>query len=145
MLPTTISLALLCLLTYTGATSTTFEQLCLAFHPEQTITNATRSFVEYVPANKTLEFPDNDASCNRKSQKVAVDLCRLAMSIKTSDQSSIIFEAWFPEHWSGRFLATGNGGIDGCIKYEDIAYASANGFATVGANNGKNGTGGLLW
>ncbi|KAF2029366.1 tannase and feruloyl esterase, partial [Setomelanomma holmii] len=29
------------------------------------------------------------------------------------------------------------------IKYEDLAYTSANGFAAVGANNGKNGTGGL--
>jgi feruloyl esterase len=29
------------------------------------------------------------------------------------------------------------------IKYEDLAYTSSNGFAAVGANNGKNGTGGL--
>jgi feruloyl esterase len=29
------------------------------------------------------------------------------------------------------------------IKYEDLAYASANGFAAVGANNGKDGTDGL--
>jgi hypothetical protein len=28
------------------------------------------------------------------------------------------------------------------IKYEDLAYGAANGFATVGANNGKNGTSG---
>ncbi|KAL5115232.1 hypothetical protein ACEQ8H_006906 [Pleosporales sp. CAS-2024a] len=31
------------------------------------------------------------------------------------------------------------------IKYEDIAYASSHGFAVVGANNGKNGTGGLAF
>jgi feruloyl esterase len=29
------------------------------------------------------------------------------------------------------------------IKYEDLAYTSSRGFAAVGANNGKNGTGGL--
>jgi hypothetical protein len=29
------------------------------------------------------------------------------------------------------------------IKYEDLAYTSLNGFATVGTNNGKNGTGGV--
>ncbi|KAH7414181.1 feruloyl esterase B precursor [Phaeosphaeria sp. MPI-PUGE-AT-0046c] len=143
MFTAAISLALCCLIYHTKATSPTFEQQCLAFHPEQIITSATRSFVEFVPANKTLQFPDNDSTCNRKSQTVAVDLCRIAMSITTSEQSNIIFEAWLPEDWSGRFLATGNGGIDGCIKYEDIAYGSANGFATVGANNGKNGTGGL--
>lgn len=28
------------------------------------------------------------------------------------------------------------------IKYEDIAYGAANGFATVGSNNGHNGTAG---
>jgi hypothetical protein len=31
------------------------------------------------------------------------------------------------------------------IKYEDLAYGSSNGFATVGANNGKNGTSGLAF
>jgi feruloyl esterase len=29
------------------------------------------------------------------------------------------------------------------IKYEDLAYTSFNGFASVGTNNGKNGTRGL--
>lgn len=29
------------------------------------------------------------------------------------------------------------------IKYEDLAYTSSQGFAAVGANNGKNGTDGL--
>lgn len=37
---------------------------------------------------------------------------------------------------------TGNGGIDGCIKYEDVDYGTANGFSTAGSNNGHNGTGG---
>lgn len=31
------------------------------------------------------------------------------------------------------------------IKYEDLAYGSLNGFATVGANNGKNGTTGTAF
>jgi feruloyl esterase len=31
------------------------------------------------------------------------------------------------------------------IKYEDLAYGSLNGFATVGSNNGKNGTSGLAF
>jgi hypothetical protein len=44
--------------------------------------------------------------------------------------------------WNSRFLATGNGGIDGCIKYEDIAYGLSHGFASTGSNNGHNGTGG---
>jgi hypothetical protein len=29
------------------------------------------------------------------------------------------------------------------IKYEDLAYTSSNGFASVGSNNGHNGTSGV--
>ena len=52
-------------------------------------------------------------------------------------------EAWLPRNWTGRFLATGNGGLAGCIQYPDLAYGSRMGFAVVGANNGHNGTSGL--
>ncbi|KAL9076013.1 MAG: hypothetical protein Q9157_003815, partial [Trypethelium eluteriae] len=52
-------------------------------------------------------------------------------------------ELWLPETWQGgRVLASGNGGIDGCIEYENLAYGTQHGFATVAANNGHNGTGG---
>ena len=96
----------------------------------------------FVAAGTTLQFPDNDPSCARPNQTVSVDLCRIALNISTSSRSGVIFEGWFPENWAGRFLATGNGGIDGCIKYEDVNYGAANGFSTVGSNNGHNGTGG---
>ncbi|KAK9417782.1 putative DNA polymerase V [Seiridium unicorne] len=118
----------------------TFESQCLAFKPETNIWNSTRTQLQYVPAGTNLTFPDDDATCNRNSQVVSVDLCRIALSIPTSNRSSITLELWLPETWTGRTLATGNGGIDGCIKYEDIAYAVANGFAAVGTNNGHNGT-----
>jgi hypothetical protein len=94
--------------------ATTFEHQCLAFTPEQIVPNATRRTVEHVPKNTTLAFPKNDATCNRAKQVVSSNLCRIALSIQTSSESSIVFEAWLPERWSGRFLATGNGGIDGC-------------------------------
>ena len=94
--------------------SPSFEQKCLAFRPDQRTLGAKLSVLEYVAAGTNLTFPDNDASCARASQKVSVDLCRITLEIKTSRISNISFEAWFPEHWSGRFLATGNGGIDGC-------------------------------
>ncbi|KAG7108822.1 feruloyl esterase B-1 like protein [Verticillium longisporum] len=48
-------------------------------------------------------------------------------------------ETWLPLNWSGRFLSTGNGGLGGCIQYEDIQYAASLGFATVGTNNGHDG------
>ncbi|KAF3000291.1 hypothetical protein E8E13_008518 [Curvularia kusanoi] len=120
-----------------------FEKTCLAFKPEKLIPGSTRNVLEYVAANTTLTFPDNVVSCNRVKQAVSGNICRVALSIQTTRDSNITFEAWLPENWSGRFLATGNGGIDGCLKYEDVAYASSQGFAAVGSNNGKNGTDGL--
>lgn len=96
------------------AASSDFERKCLAFEPEKFVTGATRNVLEYVAANTTLALADNIAACKRESQAVTTDLCRIALSIKTSNQSDITFEAWLPETWSGRFLATGNGGIDGC-------------------------------
>jgi hypothetical protein len=113
MLATLLSVSLLGL-TQSAAAATTFEQICLSFRPEDYIDGATRNVLQYVKAGTTLSFPDNDATCNRASQAVSADLCRIALEIKTSNTSKIAFEAWFPESWSGRFLATGNGGIDGC-------------------------------
>lgn len=64
------------------------------------------------------------------------------MNVTTSNSSYIILEAWLPSEWNGRFLSTGNGGLNGCISYDDLAYANSYKFAAVGANNGHNGTGG---
>lgn len=64
------------------------------------------------------------------------------MYVATSNVSGITMEAWLPEDWNGRFLSTGNGGLNGCIGYDDLAYATSYQFAAVGANNGHNGTSG---
>ncbi|KAK5160210.1 hypothetical protein LTR04_004764 [Oleoguttula sp. CCFEE 6159] len=60
------------------------------------------------------------------------------MKVATSNRSEITLEAWLPTNWTGRFLSIGNGGVSGCIQYEDLAYTAGLGFATVGANNGHN-------
>ena len=91
-----------------------FEEKCLSFTPEAHIQNSTRKVLTYIAAGTNLTFPDNVTSCNRTSQVVAKSLCRVALSIPTSNRSSFSFELWLPENWSGRFLATGNGGVDGC-------------------------------
>ena len=113
MFATVLCLPLLVLF-QTAAAAPSFEAKCLAFKPEEYIDGAIRNVLQFVTTGTTLTFPDNDATCNRANQAVTTDLCRVALSIETSEISNIIFEAWFPENWSGRFLATGNGGIDGC-------------------------------
>jgi hypothetical protein len=79
----------------------------------------TRNIVSFVPAGNTVALDDNDPSCNRRSQPVAVDICRIALFIPTSRRSDVTLELWLPrdEVWhanSRRFLGTGNGGVDGC-------------------------------
>lgn len=99
-----------------------FDRRCLAFQPEKIVPFSTRTVLEYVPANTTLTFPDNDVTCNRPQQLVSVNICRIALSIQTSARSNITFEAWLPENWSGRFLGTGNGGIDGCMLNAAVSH-----------------------
>ncbi|KAE8155253.1 Tannase/feruloyl esterase [Aspergillus avenaceus] len=117
-----------------------FQASCQAFSPDTRAASAHRELTEYVPAGTSLSLPYNDATCARPNQVVPVDLCRVALYVETSNRSGVTTELWLPRNWTGRFLGTGNGGIDGCIKYEDLAYGAANGFAVVGSNNGHNGT-----
>lgn len=97
-----------------AAPSSGFHERCRSFDPTYYVENSTLNVREFVAAGSNLTFPDNVASCGRASQVVSVDLCRVALEIRTSSTSRITFEMWFPEEWSGRFLATGNGGLDGC-------------------------------
>ncbi|KAH7119162.1 Tannase/feruloyl esterase [Dendryphion nanum] len=119
--------------------SNTFSKQCTSVARKLRIPGATISFTDYVVANTTLQFPQNDPSCTRASQLVSVDLCRIGLNISTSSRSGLRMEAWLPQKWTGRFLSAGNGGLGGCIQYEDIEYAASLGFAAVGTNNGHDG------
>jgi feruloyl esterase len=121
MLAALVSLSLV-LFSAPAAGTPAFEKKCLSFEPEKFVPGASRKVLEYIAANTTLSFPDNVASCNRGSQAVAASICRVALVIRTSEQSNITFEAWLPEDWSGRFLATGNGGIDGCTSITEHEF-----------------------
>ncbi|CAG9989270.1 unnamed protein product [Clonostachys byssicola] len=106
------------------------------------LNNATIYFAELVSSGSNVTFPDQDETCTTTSVVTTSDICRLSFSIATSTISSVSLEAWLPLNWTGRFLATGNGGLNGCIKYQDLAYGTSQGFATIGTNNGHNGTSG---
>ncbi|OBT76824.1 hypothetical protein VF21_04486 [Pseudogymnoascus sp. 05NY08] len=100
---------------------------CQKLGASLSIKNVKVNFAEYLPAgtNITLTQAYNLSSCGYTSQVVSNDLCRVAMHVATSYRSG-----------------TGNGGVSGCIQYSDLAYTAGLGFATVGANNGHNGTSG---
>ena len=92
-----------------------FKEQCLSFKPEKLVQLSTQTRLEYIANGTTLEFPDNVASCNRPSQLVSTNVCRVALSIPTSNSSGITFELWLPEDWpNARYISTGNGGVDGC-------------------------------
>ncbi|KAF3356967.1 hypothetical protein VdG1_03525 [Verticillium dahliae VDG1] len=97
-------------------------------------------FSSHVAAGTNLTFPGNHPTCNRASQVVDVDICRVSLLTTTGPTSDTSIEVWLPTNWTGRFLSTGNGGTGGCIQYEDVNYAVSQGFAAVGTNNGHNGT-----
>ncbi|KAJ5835840.1 hypothetical protein N7447_001866 [Penicillium robsamsonii] len=124
------------------ASQDAFEFKCLKFGDEINIPSVKVNFAEFVQGGTNLSLADNPPSCGSSNQEVSVDLCRVAMAVATSNNSEITLEAWFPREYKGRFLSTGNGGISGCIQYYDLAYTAQLGFATVGANNGHNGTSG---
>lgn len=126
------------------------------------IQNVTVNFANYVPAGTNLSFTQDYGlnTCGYANALVTSDMCRVAMHVSTSSRSGITLEAWLPVNWTGRFLSTGNGGESGCIQYTDMAYTAGLGFATVGsfpysaslhnilillgANNGHNGTTGIV-
>ncbi|KAK7043043.1 hypothetical protein VNI00_008781 [Paramarasmius palmivorus] len=103
------------------------------------IQNASLVVTEAVPAGTNLSFPNLHSSCGSNYQVVSADICRVGLNVTTSATSQIYMESWLPRNWTGRFLSTGNGGLGGCIKYNDLAYTSYLGFAAVGANNGHDG------
>ena len=140
MLPSSVSLLTALRLSPTFE----FESACSLASLSQipSLHNTTLFEATIVPAGSQLQFPDTDTSCGASSQVVLADICRITLEVETSSTSKINMEAWLPRNWTGRFLSTGNGGLNGCIKYQDLVYTTSLGFATVGANNGHNGTSG---
>ncbi|KAM0789565.1 hypothetical protein ACM66B_000375 [Microbotryomycetes sp. NB124-2] len=46
--------------------------------------------------------------------------CRFAANVTTSPTSKFKFELWLPVKWSGRYIAVGNGGMNGGVAYPDM-------------------------
>ncbi|KAK4119270.1 tannase and feruloyl esterase [Parathielavia appendiculata] len=130
------------LLSSLAAATQNAQQQCSKLAKKLDIDNATVWFTEYVSAGTNMSFPDAHPTCTQGAVTVGVDFCRVALYVATSNRSGISMEAWLPSNWTGRFLSTGNGGLNGCLSYSDMAYTVELGFATVGANNGHNGTSG---
>src|SRR5690348_779047 len=97
---------------FAAAAQCSFQQQCSKLASKLKVDNATVWFAEYVAAGTNMSFPDTDASCGQAPMAVGVDFCRVALHVATSDRSGISMEAWLPRNWTGRFLSTGNGGLN---------------------------------
>ena len=68
--------------------------------------------------------------------------CRIAASIKPSQDSDIRIEVWLPlSHWNGKLEGVGNGGWLGAISYPQLVQALARGYAVASTNTGHEGNG----
>jgi feruloyl esterase len=63
--------------------------------------------------------------------------CRVAATLKPSDDSDIKVEVWLPASgWNGKFQAVGNGGWAGTISYAAMGQALRRGYATASTDTG---------
>jgi feruloyl esterase len=94
----------------------------------------------------SIALPGLVLSCANSSgysaARATTNLCRAVLNVTTSPSSTDQIEAWLPDEWNGRFLATGNGGTGGCIDYTNLQNGASFGFATFGTNGGHDGQSG---
>ncbi|HWC98068.1 MAG TPA: tannase/feruloyl esterase family alpha/beta hydrolase [Candidatus Sulfopaludibacter sp.] len=71
--------------------------------------------------------------------------CRVAGTLKPSDDSDIEFEVWMPSTgWNGRFQGVGNGGFAGSLSLSGLAQELRRGYAVATTDTGHN-TPGATW
>jgi feruloyl esterase len=117
-----------------AAAATSCENLTSLALPGTTITVA-----KSIPAGgldlagaRTAEAPDAPGTF-----KDLPAFCRIAATLKPTEDSDIKIEVWMPSAgWNGKFQAVGNGGWAGSISYTAMAQALQHGYATTSTDTG---------
>ncbi|KAJ7249442.1 tannase and feruloyl esterase [Mycena rebaudengoi] len=115
---------------------------CLALQQNLRLENTTILNVTYITA-PTIVTTLGSCPGLLSAPVTSAPLCRIQFVVNTTSTSAVRAEAWLPDTWFGRFMATGNGGLGGCIDYFDLDYGASLHFATFGTDNGHDGPGGL--
>jgi hypothetical protein len=122
------------------------SERCNELWTSLSIENATLLAVGYYPQNAQIELVGIVPSCAVNANNTVttpVAICRVVYSYATSSTSDVLVEGWLPDEWNARLMATGGGGIGGCVDYATVEYGTAFGFATFGTNGGHNGSAGF--
>ncbi|KIL87117.1 hypothetical protein FAVG1_09671 [Fusarium avenaceum] len=127
------------------AVSTAFAKSSRCTTDSIIIPNATVASASHHSLGDVIPLPNTVASCGGPSSKanVTADLCRVVLNVSTSESSSVRIEAWLPDDWNSRLLATGTGGIGGCIDYRFVQNGAHLKFASFGTNTGHDGMAGF--
>ncbi|KAF2717981.1 tannase-domain-containing protein [Polychaeton citri CBS 116435] len=135
----------------TSSSSSTSSTMAPTISPTTSCSNLCSSFTANgfdatlfsctaVSSGSTIEVPSGQSGICGASESAPVDLCRVTLSVATSDASETYIEVWMPSNsdWNGRVMATDNGGLNGCVAYDQLSYIIGKGFAVVGDNGGHN-------
>src|SRR5438128_2587798 len=76
-------------------------------------------------------FTPPGAASQAAAFKGAPGFCRVAATLRPSDDSEIKIEVWLPEAgWNRKFMAVGNGAWAGSIPYAQLVAGLRRGYAT---------------
>jgi feruloyl esterase len=81
-----------------------------------------------------------NATITRAEDDASGGFCRVAATLKPSNDSDIKIEVWLPAAgWNGKLLAVGNGAFTGSIAERAMTQAMARGYATASTDTGHSG------
>jgi feruloyl esterase len=119
---------------FSEARAATCESLASLALPGTTITLAQPVAAgEFMPPGRTFGGTPAPAV----AFKDLPAFCRVAATLKPTDDSDIKIEVWLPASgWNGKFQAVGNGGWAGVISYGALAEALHDGYAASSTDTG---------
>src|SRR5262245_48662655 len=118
--------------------ATSCDQLASLALPNTTITLAR----DVAPGafTPTDEPTGDDPPPNLRAFRALPAFCRVAATLKPSNDSDIKMELWMPAaNWNGKFQAVGNGAFSGAIALAAMAAPLARGYATSSTDTGHPG------
>jgi len=100
--------------------------------------HATVTLAEVVePGAFRLPETGRGAAAQNNAFKELPRFCRVAATLKPSNDSDIKIEVWLPAtNWNSKYQAVGNGGWAGVISYPALAQAVKRGYATSSTDTG---------